>query len=277
MLSFKIPKPKFKVWNYCRLAPLICAATILTSCASSRPVGTASRHHFDFQHDTFAYANELVWEYHFDAQGKWVHRPREPKPDYSHHCFVVARSAKQFFVHARFDPSQPTADEKTYRQLIDKVVSRSPRKEMPDDKKVVIPSYADLREFSMAQEDLLKEKCGGAWQSYFQRGHWRMIWPFSRRHQKGTAEQLAAEVRQNRAPVVHLVRFPSLKINHAVVLFDATETDKEILFATYDPNSPEKPTTLKFDRTSRVFSFPTNFYFPGGRVNVYEIYHGCCY
>ena len=104
-----------------------------------------------------------------------------------------------------------------------------------------------------------------------------MIWPFSRHHQQKTAETLAAEIKRNRAPVVHLVRFPGLSINHAVVLFDATATEKEILFAAYDPNSPDKPATLTYDRTARVFSFPTNFYFPGGRVDVYEIYCTWCY
>ena len=104
-----------------------------------------------------------------------------------------------------------------------------------------------------------------------------MIWPFSRHHQQRTAETLAAEIRSHRAPVVHLVRFPSLTINHAVVLFDATAAEKEILFAAYDPNSPDTPVTLTYHRTARAFSFPANFYFPGGRVNVYEIYRSECY
>src|SRR5207302_7430 len=237
---------------------------LLSGCATSRP-GTAGSRQFAFEQDTFAYPNELVWEYHFDERGKWVHKRREPNPDYTHHCFVVARAAKQFFQNARFDPAQPKADTKTYRRLIRKVVSTSPRNELPDAKKVVIPGYANLRELSQAQEKLLKANCGGAWRSYFQRGHWRMIWPFTRHHQQKTAEALAAEIRSNRAPVVHLVRFPSLSINHAVVLFDAAENEKEILFAAYDPNAPGKPATLTYDRSARVFSFPTNFYFPGGR------------
>ena len=255
---------------------LICVAIALTGCATSQPATARSRH-FAFEQDTFAYPNELVWEYHFDQRGKWVHQRREPNPDYTHHCFVVARAAKQFFQNARFDPAQPKADTKTCRRLIRKVVATSPRNELPDGKKVVIPGYASLRELSQGQEKLLQANCGGAWRSYFQRGHWRMIWPFSRHHQQKTAETLAAEIKRHRAPVVHLVRFPSLSINHAVVLFGAAGNEKEILFAAYDPNSPDKPATLTYDRTARVFSFPTNFYFPGGRVNVYEIYRGCCY
>jgi hypothetical protein len=254
---------------------LLLLTAALTGCSTARPVPADSRP-FVFERDTFAYANELVWEYRFDEHGKWIHRRREPKPNYTHHCFVVARSAKQFFEHARFDQRLPVADAQTYRRLIRKVVSTSSRK-LAAEEKIVIPGYPDLREFSRGQENLLKAECGGAWQSYFQRGHWRMIWPFSRKHQRKTAEELVDDLRQNRPPVVHLIRFPSLSINHAVVLFDAIETDREIRFATYDPNRPDKPSTLTYDRATRAFSLPTNFYFPGGRVAVYEIYRNCCY
>ena|SRR5881394_597618 len=255
---------------------VVLAGILLAGCASSPPSAAASRH-FIFEQDTFAYANGLVWEYYFDERGKWTHRSREPKSDYTHHCFVVARSAKQFFLNARFNPALPKADSTTYRTRIREVVSASPRKRLPEEKRIVIPGYANLRAFSEGQEELLQAQCGGAWQSYFQRGHWRMIWPFSRTHQRRTAERLMAEIRSHATPVVHLVRFPSLAINHAVVLFDARETADRIEFKAYDPNAPEQPATLSYDRADRSFTFPINFYFPGGRVDVYEIYRNGCY
>jgi hypothetical protein len=268
---------RFSAAFYFRLLPsLFLAALTGTGCSTARPPTNASRH-FVFERDTFAYSNELVWEYRFDDRGHWTSKPREPKPDYTHHCFVVARSARQFFGHARFDPNRPVADAKTYRRLIRQVVSTNPRKDLPDAEKIVIPGYSNLREFSCAQEKSLKAACGGAWQSYFQRGHWRMIWPFTRHHQAAMAEALVNDLNINRPPVVHLARFPSLSINHAVLLFGHTEDPKEIRFAAYDPNSPEKPATLTYDRATSTFSLPTNFYFPGGRVDVYEIYRDCCH
>src|SRR5262249_38046612 len=159
--------------------------------------------------------------------GKWVHNRREPEPDYTHHCFVVARSARQFFENAKFDPTQPIAGEADYRRLISRVVSVDPSHPLPDSKKIVIPGYANLHEFSAAQEHLLKAQCGGAWQSYFQRGHWRIMFPFSRAHQERTAKQFLTDLRENRPPVVHVIRFPQLTINHAVLIFDAKETEKE--------------------------------------------------
>jgi hypothetical protein len=249
--------------------------SVLCGCAGNRPF--IGERPFDFQKDTFAYPNALVWDYHFDDHGKWVHQRHEPEPDYTHHCFVVARSARQFFENARFDPAQPVASEEAYGRLIRRVVSVDPSHPLPEAKKIVIPGYANLRDFSAAQEMILKADCGGAWQSYFQRGHWRMVFPFSRAHQKRTVEQLLADLKENRPPVVHVVRFPQLTINHSVLLFDAKETDKEILFSVYDPNKPDSPKTLTFDRASRTFTFPGNDYWPGGRVDIYEIYRSWDY
>ncbi|HET7624362.1 MAG TPA: hypothetical protein VFM25_03780 [Verrucomicrobiae bacterium] len=250
------------------------AALLFSGCVSRPFIGSRP---FDFQKDTFAFANELVWEYHFDENGKWVHQRREPEPDYTHHCFVVARSARQFFQNAKFDPSLPMADDATYRKLIRKVVSVDPARALPDEKKIIIPGYADLREFSEARENDLKAECGGAWESYFQRGHWRMIFPFSRAHQAATAKRLVADLEQNRPPVVHVVRFPQLTINHAILLFDAEETPTNIVFSVYDPNKPDSPKSLVFDRASRTFTFAGNDYWPGGRLDVYEVYRSWDY
>jgi hypothetical protein len=91
------------------------------------------------------------------------------------------------------------------------------------------------------------------------------------------AAECVADLKENRPPLVHVVRFPQLTINHAVLLYAAKETDKEILFTTYDPNKPEHPAMLTFDRATRTFSFPFNDYWPGGRLDVYEIYRSWKY
>src|SRR6266446_832433 len=104
-----------------RSAALLVLLGFLCGCVSIPQPRVVNGRKFDFQKDTFAYSNDLVWEYYFDAHGKWVYRRRHPQPDYTHHCFVVARSTRQFFLNARFDPGQPVADEPAYRRLIRKV------------------------------------------------------------------------------------------------------------------------------------------------------------
>jgi len=233
---------------------------------------------FRFDRDTFTFANELIWQYRFDpVTGAMTTFRNNPPPTYSHRCFVMVRSARQFFFHARFEPGQPLAELQTYRKLIREVVSRSARKPGRETEKVVIPGYDCLRSFSRAQEPLLKAGLGGPWQSYFVRSHWRMVAPTGRRHQERMAQQLRQAFSERPAPIVHLYRFPRITINHGIVLFSFTESEQDIQFDAYDPNVPDHPVKLIYERATRTFTFPRAKYWPGGALNVYEMYLGGLY
>jgi hypothetical protein len=238
---------------------------------TAKEVSRAPRR-FDFMRDSFAFANELVWEYRMDATtGKMTFGRRNPKPEYAHRCFALARVARQFFYHARFAADQPVATGEIYRQRVRAVIGRHPQTPCKSGEQIVIPGFAGLREFSRAQEKLLKTGCGGAWRSYFLRSHWRMIFPFSRAHQTRTAGALAAALKKNHLPIVHLVKFPALTINHAIVLFGVTETARGWEFESYDPNNSESPEQLTFDRASQTFFLSANACWPGGGLNVSHI------
>lgn len=244
---------------------------------SATPRWAASKHprRFEFERDSFAFANELIWEYRFDpTTGKTTFSRREPKPAYAHRCFVLTRAARQFLYHARFDAGWSVAEDATYRRLIREVVSRNSRTPCEQGQEIIIPGYAGLRQFSQAHEQLLKSECGGAWRSYVLRSHWRMVFPISRCHQARTVARLAEAIQRNVSPIIHLVRFPRLTINHGMVLFVASESSDSVRFQAYDPNDPEKPTQLSFDRVAQTFLLPANRYWAGGRVNVIEIYCG---
>lgn len=247
--------------------------SLVTGCATTAQRTTAQSRRFDFEKDTFAFANELVWEYGYDHHDRWTSRRRDPAPDYSHHCFVLARSTAQFFENARFVPGLPVADETAYRRLIRRVVDSSLSHDRREKERIIIPGFPDLHTFSEAHAQLLKDECGGFLQSYFQRGHWRMIFPFSRSHQAETAGSLQGQVAQNHIAVAHVVRFPQLSINHAVVVYDAKSIELGTMFLAYDPNDPSKPLRLSFHRATRTFLLDPTSYFPGGRVDVYQVYH----
>jgi len=231
---------------------------------------------FEFERDTFAFANELHWAYAFDpVTGATKFSKRDPKPAYAHRCFVLTRAARQFLYHAQFDAERPAVGtDREYRQWIREVMSRNPRTPCAPDDRVIFPGYGGLREFSRGAEALLKAECGGAWQSYVLRSHWRMVFPISRAHQQHTAHRLAAEIHRGAAPLIHLVCFPSLTINHGMILFDADETPARVVFQAYDPNQPNEPTQVSYDRATRTFSLPANAYWPGGPLKVIEIYRG---
>jgi hypothetical protein len=231
-----------------------------------------TRRSFEFARDSFAFHNELVWAYHPDpVTGQMTFRERDPKPTYAHRCFALARVARQFFYHARFEPEQPVMSDAIYRERVRAILSRNPRIPCQPANQIIFPGFSGLREFSRVHEPLLKDLCGGAWRSYFLRSHWRMIFPISRSHQTRTARSLIATLGQNLLPIVHVVQFPSLTINHAIVLVGVTATARGWEFTSYDPNNSERLEQLPFDRASQSFVMPANSYWGGGSPDVIHI------
>lgn len=253
-----------------RRSILLVMAAMLAGCVHRGPAGPGP---LRFPADTVAITNETHWLYHVDpATGTQVSERRVPAPTYALRCFVLARTVKQFHAHAEFDAASPSPDEATARRWVREVVSRSPRTASPPGGRVRIGGFADLNAFSATWPRVFQEECGGAWQSYFQRGHWRMVLPFTRRGQRREAAALAAGVREGRAPVAHLVDFPRLRMNHAVVLFGVEQVGSDLRFQAYDPNSPGEPVELWFRDAEGTFSLQPVPYFVGGPVSAYEVY-----
>jgi hypothetical protein len=228
---------------------------------------------FRFERDTFAFAHELVWKYHFDpVTGAMTTFKADPPPAYYHRCFVMVRSTRQFFHHARFELELPAVEPEVYRKLIREIVSRNPRRACAESERIVIPGYDGLRSFSRAHEPLLKAELGGPWQSYFLRSHWRMIFKVYGRFQEKMADKLKRSLRQRGVSLVHLFRFPRITINHGIVLYDFAESERQIEFTAYDPNLPAHPVNLVYEKARRVFTFAPNIYWGGGQLSVMEIF-----
>jgi len=182
----------------------------------------------------------------------------------------MVRSAREFFYHANFRPDADRVSPADYKQLIAQVTSRDSRCPSPSDQKIVIPGFSNLHEFSEAFPDLLKRGCGTVRASYFQRGNWRMVFPFTRYGQSSQSEELQQKIELGLTPIVHLTDFPTHTINHVILLYSMTEQDGRVVFNGYDPNNPTRPAELIW--ADHQFTFERNNYFTGGKVNVYEVY-----
>lgn len=254
---------------------------VLTAgCATSNPPAEPSagiQRNFSFPEDTFAFANELELEYTFDDDGGWHTSRKNPPVEYSQRCFPLSRTAREFFYHARFDPASSRASEPEYRELIRTVIRRNSRQRSSAEERVLIPGFVNLHSFSAAYPDLFRSECGEKWQSYLQRGNWRMVFPFTHRHQSGTAAEITEMLDHGELPIVHVVTFPSLALNHGLMVFDYVRTGDKILFLGYDPNDPTQPIEVNYDSVQRQFCFPGTDYFRGGDVNLYLVYKGICY
>lgn len=228
---------------------------------------------FQFERDTFAFRHELVWKYHFDpVTGAMSVCKVDPPPTYYHRCFVVVRATRLFFDYAHFAPELPQADAETYRKLVREVISRNPRGTCAPSERIVIPGFDGLRSFSQAHEAVLKKNCGAAWESYFLRSHWRMIFKVYGRFQEKISEKLKRSLPKRGVSLVHLFRFPRITINHGILLYGFVESAETIEFTGYDPNIPEHPITLIYEKNRRVFTFAPNIYWGGGVVSVTEIF-----
>jgi hypothetical protein len=261
------------------IGSLLALAT-LCGCVLAPPAPTlvpANDRPFDLARDAFAFVNELEWRYRVDpATGATSSDGANPDAEYTRRCFLLARSARQFFQFARFDPQRLPIDDEGYRRIVREVIGHDPSETAPVER-VVVPGFADLREFSLAFETLLKQELGGWSGSEFQRGNWRMILPFRRSELEDTAAALAQEIAVHRPPVVHVADFPAIHINHALLLYRVAEAPEEIRFEAYDPNDGSQPLQLRFERGDGVFRLAPTRYFGGGVVDVYEVYHSMVY
>jgi len=260
----------------------VASAVASSGCATPHiPVPARVESGFDPATDTLAYPNQLIWEYQAGRSvSSRVARSggRDADPElFAQRCGFMTRSVRQFYHGARFDPSLPRASETQYRELVRRVLSGDPRRESPVEDPVVIPGFANLREFSFRYEELLKRQTPSRWRSYLQRGNWRMIFPFGPEHQRNTAESLLVSLAEGNPPIVHVLDFPRITINHTLLLHGASSTATEVRFFAYDPNQPDQTLVLRYDREQASFFFPRTNYFLGGRVSAYEIYDGFLY
>ncbi len=237
------------------------------------PVTENAGRRFQFERDTFAFPHELVWKYHFDpATGALTTYRADPPPTYYHRCFVLVRAVRLFFDYAQFRPELPAADAETYRKLVREIIARNPRRAGAASERVVLPGYDGLRAFSQAHEAVLKAECGAAWESYFLRSHWRMIFPVSGRFQEKMAEKLKHSVSKRGLALVHLFRFPRITINHGIGLYRFADSERDIEFEACDPNLPAHPVTLVYEKKRRMFTLAPNIYWGGGGLSVMEIF-----
>lgn len=87
-------------------------------------------------------------------------------------------------------------------------------------------------------------------------------------------EEILQDLQAGYPTILWLYNFPSLDINHTVLVYQATPEGSRIRYHGYDPNYIDVPKELQFDPVTRTFTFEPTFYFKGGRVTSRAIYRG---
>jgi hypothetical protein len=250
----------------------VCWLGVAAAVTLARVSAVASEFHFD--RDTFAFANQTVFEYH---EGHASLR-REPtrRDAYKRHCFVMCRTIMQFKKFARFDPRGAPLDDASLAARIHAVTHRAAWDEpLPEDQRIVFPGYRDLREMSKARRELVQLNIGHGWPSYFRISNARMIFQQGAGYQEQTHAHLDAALARGQMFVGFLTTYPRLSINHSVLVYKRKSFSPNPgveRYLVYDPNHPESPRELVWSPQTRSFSYQKDWDFIGGYLRVYQVY-----
>lgn len=251
-----------------RIALSLCLVLGLAGCASVPPIersaprptsGAALR----FGVDTFAFRNDIRWK-------------NPGKTDmYANYCFVMARAVTQFHRFARFAPELPRVEPPVYTRLVSLVVARAPWEDpLPPPERVVIPGYASLYGFSAAQEAAVKAGLGGFVWTFIQWTNWRVVFPVTGGQQERVARETLAELDAGRMVQLLVTNLPKVELNHTVIAYDYRIYEGRFIeFIVYDPNEPEEPGWVAFDRAERSFFASGVYDTEPGEIRAFRMYY----
>jgi hypothetical protein len=254
---------------------LLISLLVVPALRAYEPPPAVAPRPFDFDTDTFAFANETVWNYVNGSVQPESSRPQDHKRDYTRHCFVVTRAAVQFWKFARFDPKAPSLTPRPLAERIRRVTERSVwLPALSDRERIVFPGYRNLRDLSTASPGVFQANIGLGWPIYFRAGMMPIIAPVSRGLEARLNDEIFNDLQKNCPTIVWLYNFPSLNMNHAVVVFAGGHDHDRFTYQVYDPNYANAPKKLEYDIASRTFSYQPTFYFKGGSVSARAVYRG---
>lgn len=238
------------------------------------PPATPAPRPFRYDTDTFAFANETVFNYVNGAVQAESSRDAR-KRDYTRRCFVVSRAAVQFWKFARFEPRLPAVPRDELARRIRKVTGRSVwETPLPPEQRIVFPHCASLRALSAANPGIFQENIGLGWPVYFRAGNAPIAMPLSGGTEAALNDEIFHDLGMNYPTIVWLYRFPSLSINHVVVVISCEKSGGHYHYLVYDPNYTNGPKKLDYDPATQTFSYQPTFYFKGGPVDARAIYRG---
>ena len=230
---------------------------------------------FNFETDRFAFANETVWNYVDGEVRPQTERDAPAARRYTRHCFVMVRAALQFWKFARFDS---TAAPLAHGELAQRIREVSARHvwlpPLPEAQRIIFPGFPNLREISASAAGTFQDNMGAAWPVYFRIGNSPITFPVSGKAKVRLNGEMLRDLQAGYPTLLWLYNFPSLSINHTVLVYQAAHEQGCVRYQVYDPNYADAPKELQFDSATQIFTFEPTFYFKGGPVTPRAVYRG---
>ena len=142
----------------------------------------------------------------------------------------------------------------------------------PDDR-IVIPGYADLREFSRAQEAAVKAGLGGRFWTMVNWTNWRVTFPVTRGHQANVAREIMDELDAGRLVQLLVTNWPKPELNHGVVAYAYRSIPQGVEFVIWDPNNPAEPGLMTFDAEQSRFQATRIYDTELGPIRAFRMYY----
>ena len=244
--------------------------------AYEAPTGKAPRP-VTYPADTPAFKNETIWNYVGGSvqPETEAHKEARQRGEYSERCFVLSRSVVMFWKFARFDPTQPPLDEAGLAARIRQVTERSVwLPALAEKDRIVIPGYHNFHEATAAMPGVFQANLGLGWPFYFRMGNGVIAMWVSRHMEAALNDEIWHDLQMNTPTLIWAYRFPSLKLNHVLVVYSGTRDATGYHYHVYDPNYSTRYSHLDYDPAIRTFHFQSAYYFKGGPVTVRSIYRG---
>jgi hypothetical protein len=230
---------------------------------------------FRFDRDTFAFANQTVFEYH-EGHASLRKASATKRDAYNRHCFVMCRTAAQFKKFARFEPRSNPLDNASLAARVRAVTRQAAWTEpLPENQRIVFPGYKDLKDMSQAHRELVQLSIGHGWPSYFRISNARMMFQDGAGYQERTHARLNAALARGELFIAFLTTYPRFSINHSVLIYQRKSSSPNPgvdHYLVYDPNHPESPRELTWSARDRTFSYQKDWDFIGGFVRLYQVY-----
>ena len=145
---------------------------------------------------------------------------------------------------------------------------------LPPAERVVIPGYASLHEFSAAQEAAVKAGLGGFVWTFIHWTNWRVVFPVTGGQQERVARETLAELDAGRMVQLLVTNLPKVELNHTVIAYDYRIYEGRFIeFIVYDPNEPEEPGWVAFDRAERSFFASGVYDTEPGEIRAFRMYY----
>jgi hypothetical protein len=254
-----------------RLKPLLLQAFLRIHHTPTEPPPRA----FCYETDRFAFANETVWNYVEGEVRPQSEREKAEVRRYTHHCFVMVRAALQFWKFARFEADEAALSNDELALCIRQVCRRSVwMPVVPEEERIVFPGFKNMREISASAAGVFQDNMGAAWPVYFRPGNSPITFPVSAKAKARLNGEMLRDLQAGYPTLLWLYNFPSLSINHTVLVYQATQEEGRVRYQVYDPNYADAPKELQFDSATRTFTFEPTFYFKGGSVTPRAVYRG---